>query len=222
MSGAAERRPIVVLISGRGSNMRALIDASGAPGSTYAVAAVLADQAGAPGLAAARNLGVEAQALAADGAGDRLAYDRRLAAAVARYSPTLVVLAGFMRILSAPFVAAYTGRILNIHPSLLPKYPGLHTHRRVLAARDGAHGATVHFVTSDLDAGPAVIQGRIEVAAGDDETRLGARVRAVEHRILPLAVGWFCGGRLACRDGKAWFDGKALDSPLLLPAVVSA
>ncbi|HUY84725.1 MAG TPA: formyltransferase family protein, partial [Steroidobacteraceae bacterium] len=124
--------------------------------------------------------------------------------------------------LSAPFVAAYANRILNIHPSLLPKYPGLHTHRRVLAAGDRAHGATVHFVTADLDAGPAVIQGRIEVAADDDETRLAARVQAVEHRILPLAVGWFCGGRLACRDGKAWFDGKALENPLLLTAAGSA
>jgi phosphoribosylglycinamide formyltransferase 1 len=124
------------------------------------------------------------------------------------------VLAGFMRILSAEFVNRFAGRILNIHPSLLPKYPGLHTHRRVLQAHDKEHGATVHFVTEQLDGGPAVIQARIAVAAQDDEASLAARVQAQEHRIYPLAVRWYCEGRLRCEGGHAWLDGRMLHGPV--------
>jgi phosphoribosylglycinamide formyltransferase-1 len=137
-----------------------------------------------------------------------------LAAAVKECSPSLVVLAGFMRILSPPFVAEFAGRMLNIHPSLLPKYPGLHTHRRALQAHDPEHGATVHFVTEKLDGGPPVIQARVAVTAADDEHSLALRVQTVEHRIYPLAVRWFCQGRLRYAEGRAWLDGRALTEPV--------
>jgi phosphoribosylglycinamide formyltransferase-1 len=209
---------IVVLISGRGSNMRALIEQSRTAGAPYAVAKVLSDTSDAPGLELARGLGVPAQAVPAQtapaGAAERAAYDVRLAAAIRDCSPSLIVLAGFMRILSAPFVAEFAGRILNIHPSLLPKYPGLHTHRRVLEAHEAQHGATVHFVTEQLDGGPPIIQARVAVAANDDEASLAARVQAVEHRIYPLAVRWFCEGRLRYAAEQAWLDGAVLREPV--------
>jgi phosphoribosylglycinamide formyltransferase-1 len=119
-----------------------------------------------------------------------------------------------MRILSTAFVDRYAGRLLNIHPSLLPRHPGLHTHRRALAAGDAEHGATVHFVTAELDGGPPVIQARVPIQPDDDEAALAARVNAVEHRIYPLAVDWYCTGRLLCRDGLAWLDGRALNAPV--------
>ncbi len=219
MSALPSRRPVVVLLSGRGSNMRCLVERARAADSPYFVAGVFADKASAPGLEIARDLQIPATALPAAGFADRKAYDLALAVEVAAREPALVVLAGFMRILSADFIARFPGRILNIHPSLLPEYPGLHTHRRVLAARERAHGATVHFVTEELDAGPLILQGRFAVAAEDDEASLAARVRAQEHRIYPLAVRWFCEGRLEQRDGLAWLDGAPLAKPLQLAAL---
>jgi phosphoribosylglycinamide formyltransferase 1 len=214
LSAPTQREPIVILISGRGSNMRALIEHSRDAASSYEVALVLSDKSAAAGLEAARDLGVPARAVVPVDPADRAAYDRALAAAIDPYAPSLVVLAGFMRILSGEFVAHYQGRILNIHPSLLPKYPGLHTHRRVLDAHETEHGATVHFVTEQLDGGPAVIQARIRVNPDDDADSLAARVQAEEHRIYPLAVRWFCEGRLRCAGGRAWLDGKALSVPV--------
>jgi phosphoribosylglycinamide formyltransferase-1 len=208
------RARIVVLISGRGTNMRALVERSGDPAMGYEVAAVLADRPDAAGLAIARDLGVPAHLVAADKSISRARYDQQLAAAIEPYAPTLIVLAGFMRILSPEFVARYEGRILNIHPALLPKYPGLHTHRRALEAGDEQHGATVHFVTAELDAGPAVIQARLRVEPGDDAQSLSARVQVLEHRIYPLAVRWFCSGRLRYAEGRAWLDGAPLGSPV--------
>ncbi len=206
--------------------MRALIERSRDPGAPYTVSKVFSDKADAAGLEVARGLGVPAQALTPAGmahraappaqtdAPTRAAYDAALAAAVNECSPSLVVLAGFMRILSPQFVANFAGRMLNIHPSLLPKYPGLHTHRRVLQAREPEHGATVHFVTEQLDGGPPVIQARIAVTAADDEVSLAAQVQTLEHRIYPLAVRWFCEGRLRYEGGLAWLDGRALDEPV--------
>jgi phosphoribosylglycinamide formyltransferase 1 len=194
--------------------MRALIEQSSDPGAPYTVAKVFSDQPDAAGLEVARNLGVPAQALAAAKTVDRAAYDHGLAAAISDCSPSLIVLAGFMRILSAQFVTRFAGRILNIHPSLLPKYPGLHTHRRALQAHESQHGATVHFVTAQLDGGPPVIQARVAVAASDDEASLAARVQAEEHRIYPLAVRWFCEGRLRYEAGHAWLDGQELREPV--------
>jgi phosphoribosylglycinamide formyltransferase-1 len=213
LSGAQTTQPIVILISGRGSNMRALIERSREPGAPYRVDHVFADQADAGGVQRARDLGVPAGVLPGQGM-DRIAYDRALAAAIDARAPSLIVLAGFMRILSAAFVANFAGRIVNIHPSLLPKFPGLHTHRRVLDAHETEHGATVHFVTEELDAGPQIIQARVAVMPGEDAGTLASRVQTLEHRIYPLAVRWFCEGRLRCRDGQAWLDGHLLREPV--------
>jgi phosphoribosylglycinamide formyltransferase-1 len=208
------QRQVVILISGRGSNMRSLIEHSRDPGAPYTVCRVFSDKPDAAGLELARALGVPAQALPATKTTDRAAYDRALAAAIQVYSPSLIVLAGFMRILSARFVRDFAGKILNIHPSLLPKFPGLHTHRRALEAHEPEHGATVHFVTERLDCGPGIIQARVAVAANDDEASLAGRVQALEHRIYPVAVRWFCEGRLRYDAGCAWLDGRLLREPV--------
>lgn len=206
---------VVVLISGRGSNMEALARA-GLEGRIAArVTAVISDRADAGGLARARELGIPASCVPASAFASRADYGLALAAAVDALSPGLVALAGFMRILDGGFVRRFEGRLLNIHPSLLPAYPGLHTHRRVLEAGDAVHGCTVHFVTEALDAGPAVIQARVPVLPGDTEASLSARVQRWEHRIYPEAVGWFAAGRLAWRDGAAWLDGRRLERPVL-------
>jgi phosphoribosylglycinamide formyltransferase 1 len=222
LTKASHREPIVILVSGRGSNMRALIEDSRAPDAAYSVSEVISDQADAAGLESARSLGIPARAIAYVRGTDRSEYDTLLADAIEERSPTLLVLAGFMRILSAPFVERFAGRILNIHPSLLPKYPGLHTHRRALEAHDAEHGATVHFVTEQLDGGPPVIQVRVPVVPGDTESSLGKRVMVQEHRIYPLAVRWFCEGRLHCEAGRAWLDGRPLSEPIQLSAIEEA
>jgi phosphoribosylglycinamide formyltransferase-1 len=216
VSNPAERLPIAVLISGRGSNLRALIERSRDPRSAYRVAEVFCDQPDAPGLELARAAQIPTRTLLARTYADRIAYDQALAAAIDANAPTLIVLAGFMRILSAPFVQRFEGRLLNIHPSLLPKYPGLHTHRRALEAHDLEHGATVHFVTAELDGGPRIVQGSVAIQADDDESRLAARVQVQEHKIYPLAVGWYCEGRLRQQDGAAWLDGRRLREPVRL------
>jgi phosphoribosylglycinamide formyltransferase-1 len=218
LSTAKQRRPIVILISGRGSNMRALIEASRRPGAAYTVAQVLSDQPDAAGLASARESGIAVQAVPCPKGTSRQAYGERLAAAIDPSEPALVALAGFMRILSPGFVHHYAGRLLNIHPSLLPKYTGLHTHRRALNAGDAEHGATVHFVTEQLDEGPRIVQARVPVHAGDTEDSLSARVIAQEHRIYPLAVDWFCQGRLRSDNQRAWLDDKPLDTPVQFSA----
>jgi phosphoribosylglycinamide formyltransferase 1 len=218
LSGAPPRQPIVILISGRGSNMRALIERSRDPGAAYAVSLVLADNADAAGLGAAREMGVATQALARNKR-PRAEYDDLLAGAIAQASPALIALAGFMHILSARFVERFAGKILNIHPSLLPKYAGLHTHRRAIEAHETEHGATVHFVTEQLDGGPRVLQSRVQVMAGDSEETLSRRVLAQEHIIYPLAVNWFCQGRLRCESGLASLDGRPLNEPVQLKDV---
>ncbi len=154
---------------------------------------------------------------------DREAMTRPWPTYIDRYDPGLVVLAGFMRILTPRFVGRYAGRLLNIHPSLLPKFRGLHTHRRALEAGEAVHGASVHFVTAELDGGPVVVQARVPVLPGDDPETLGARVLATEHRIYPLAVGWFAAGRLRLgTDGQPRLDGAVLDGPLLLEDLEAA
>lgn len=204
----------MVLISGRGSNLRALAETARTPGSPFEISGVVSDQPAAAGLQWASAAGIPARAVIASRDQPRAIYDEGLAAAIDAQRPTLVVLAGFMRILSAGFVERYAGRLLNIHPSLLPKYAGLHTHRRVLEAGDREHGATVHFVTEQLDGGPRVLQGRIAVAASDTEETLAARLIMMEHRIYSLAVLWFAQGRLACRGPLAYLDGAALVEPV--------
>ena len=210
------RQPIVILISGRGSNMRALIEHSQAEPSAYSVSAVISDKPDAGGLDLAARLGVATRALPAVKGMERAAYDTILAAVIEEYSPSLVVLAGFMRILSAQFVEHFAGRVLNIHPSLLPKFTGLHTHRRALDAQETEHGVTVHFVSEQLDGGPRVLQARVPVLPGDTEAGLSERVLTREHVVYPLAVDWFCQGRLRWAAGKALLDDKTLEQPVQL------
>jgi len=210
---AAPPIKLAILISGRGSNMEALASACASGALAARVAIVIADRSGAAGLDAARARGLETAAVVH--AGDRGAFERALEAVLERHRPDAVALAGFMRVLSAEFVAQYPGRMFNIHPSLLPKYRGLDTHRRVLAAGDAVHGASVHFVTPELDAGPVVLQSQVAVLPGDSEATLAARVLATEHVIYPRVLGWFADGRLVWRDDAAWLDGRRLTAPLL-------
>jgi len=186
---------VAILISGRGSNMRALVEA-GIP-----VAAVVSNEASAAGLEFARARHLPTAVVAHTAYPSRAAFDDALAAEIDRFGPKLVVLAGFMRILTPAFVRRYEGRLLNIHPSLLPAFSGLHTHARALAAGVKIHGATVHFVTPELDHGPIVIQAAVPVRSGDDEAALAARVLVQEHRIYPEAVRWFLDGKLAIDAG---------------------
>ncbi len=197
-----------VLISGRGSNMLALERATRDGRIDGAIVSVISDRADAAGLPAARTLGLEASVLESARGEDREAFGLRLSDRIRELGAELVVLAGFMRILSDGFVREWRGRILNIHPSLLPALRGLHTHRRVIKSGDQEHGCTVHFVVEELDAGPAVIQGRLAVRPGEDENTLSARVQRLEHIIYPRAVGWFAAGRLEWQDGVALLDGR--------------
>jgi phosphoribosylglycinamide formyltransferase-1 len=192
---------IVILISGRGSNMQS-IAAAGLP-----VAAVIANRADAAGLAFARASGIATAVVEHRGFASREAFDAALAAGIDAFAPRLVVLAGFMRVLSASFVERYAGRLINIHPSLLPAFPGLHTHRRALDAGVKIHGCTVHFVTPELDHGPIIAQAAVPVRPGDDEAALAARVLAEEHRLLPRAVRWFLDGRLDIAAGRVTLAG---------------
>jgi phosphoribosylglycinamide formyltransferase-1 len=218
MSAPAGRLPLVVLASGRGSNLQAIVQSIEAGRLAADVRAVLSDRPDAPALDWSRSRGIEAVALPAAAFADRARYDAALAERVAGFEPGLVVLAGFMRILGPVFVDAFEGRMVNIHPSLLPRHRGLATHRRVLEAGEHEHGASVHFVTRELDGGPVVLQARVPVRDDDDEASLAARVLEQEHRIYPAAIGWLAAGRLRYRDGAAWLDGRRLDHPVVVEA----
>jgi len=212
MSSGTQPR-LAILISGRGSNMCAIVRACQAGAIGAQVALVIADRAGAPGLVSARALGVATAQLSEASGG--AAFETELAALLAARRADFIALAGFMRVLSASFVAAYLGRMLNVHPSLLPAYRGLHTHRRVLAAAGTEHGASVHFVTTELDGGPVVLQSKVAVLPGDTEATLAARVLATEHIIYPRALSWFAARRLTWQDGAAWLDGRRLAAPVV-------
>jgi len=199
-------KSLVILISGRGSNMQALVEAG------FAVKAVISNRADAAGLAWAAARGIATATVDHKAFAGREAFDAALAAAIDAHTPELVVLAGFMRILTPGFVKHYAGRMLNIHPSLLPAFTGLDTHARALAAGVKLHGCTVHFVTPELDHGPIVIQAAVPVRAGDDEAALAARVLAQEHRIYAQAVRWFGEGRLVIEMGVVRVKGSGADS----------
>jgi phosphoribosylglycinamide formyltransferase-1 len=192
---------IVILISGRGSNMEAIVRSCAEQGWTAQVVAVIANRPTAGGLAHAAERGIATAVVDHQAHAERDAFDAELARTVDGYTPDLLVLAGFMRILGTAFVQRYAGRMLNIHPSLLPAFPGLHTHQRALDAGCKAVGATVHFVTPELDHGPIVMQSVVPVRPGDDEAALQARVLATEHTIYPLAVRWFIEGKLRVANG---------------------
>lgn len=200
----------VVLISGRGSNLQALLD------SRLPVSAVISNRAEAAGLAIARARGVATRVVEHRAYAAREAFDDALAAEIERFAPRVLVLAGFMRLLTPGFVGRYAGRVLNIHPSLLPAFPGLDTHRRALAAGVKVHGCTVHFVTETLDSGPIVIQAALPVRATDTPESLASRVLAQEHLIYPRAVRWLLEGRLVIRDGVVHVEGA--DAQLVVAA----
>ena len=193
---------ITVLISGRGSNLVALIDAVGAGKIAGRITQVISNRPGAPGLAHAARAGIATRVVDHKAYASREAFELALAAAIDEDKPDLVVLAGFMRVLGADFVRRYEGRMLNIHPSLLPAYPGLDTHRRALADGATRHGCSVHFVTATVDGGPIVAQAEVPVLPGDDESALAARVLEAEHRLFPEVVGLYCSGRLVLENGR--------------------
>lgn len=205
--------PVVILISGTGSNMLRLAELAQQSELPIEIKAVISDR-DAKGLHTAATLGIATEVLSPKQFSDRLAFDKALAERVASYQPQLVVLAGFMRILSSQFIRSFADRILNIHPSLLPKYRGLHTHQRALDAGDTEHGASVHFVTEELDGGPIIIQARLPILADDTAQTLAGRVLQQEHRIFPEAVRLFASGRLKSAHGKAWLDDQELAQPL--------
>jgi len=195
-------KSIVILISGRGSNMEALLDAR----LPARVAAVISNNPQARGLGTAQARGIATAVVDHRAFPDRTAFDAALATEIDRHRPDLVVLAGFMRILTEPFIARYRGRLINIHPSLLPTFTGLDTHRRALAAGVQIHGCTVHFVAPEVDSGPIIAQAAVPVLPGDTEEQLAARVLAEEHRIYPQAVRWFIEGKLKLEDGRVRID----------------
>ncbi|MFJ2522445.1 phosphoribosylglycinamide formyltransferase [Pseudomonas capeferrum] len=201
---------VVVLLSGSGSNLQALIDSCSSEDSPVRIRAVVSNRADAYGLQRAAAAGIDTAVLDHTGFDGREAFDAALMARIDGFAPDLVVLAGFMRILSGGFVRHYQGRLLNIHPSLLPKYKGLHTHRRALEAGDAEHGCSVHFVTEELDGGPLVVQAVVPMTSDDTAESLAQRVHHQEHQIYPLAVHWFAEGRLRLGEHGALLDGQPL------------
>ncbi|HEY6941321.1 phosphoribosylglycinamide formyltransferase [Dokdonella sp.] len=209
---------IAVLASGRGSNLQALIDAQRQGALPIELVLVASDKVDAHALRRAEAAGIPTLALAPGSAPSRAAYDAELFGRVAAYAPDLIVLAGFMRIIDPAALAPWAGRIVNIHPSLLPKYPGLHTHRRAIEAGDALHGATVHYVTAELDGGPPIACAEIPVHVGDTPERLAERLLAEEHRLLVACIALIAAGRIALDGTRVRLDGAALASPLCLGA----
>ncbi len=202
---------IVVLISGNGSNLQAVIDRLSV-NEHAEVVAVFSNKQEAFGLERARSANIDANFVDPKAFESREAFDKQLMTEIDRYQPDLIVLAGYMRILSDEFVEHYLGKMLNIHPSLLPKYPGLHTHQRAIDAGDSEHGTSVHFVTAELDGGPVILQAKVPVFSDDDAEILAQRVQSQEHNIYPLVVEWFVAERLVIQGGVALLDGKVLSA----------
>lgn len=200
---------IVVLISGSGSNLQAIMDSIDAGQINGRIEAVLSNKAEAYGLERARNSNIPTLVLKHTDFDSRESFDQAMIKQIDTYQPDLIVLAGFMRILTAEFVRHYNGRMFNIHPSLLPKYKGLHTHQRAIDAGDKEHGCTVHFVSEELDGGPLAIQGKVSIDPEDTSESLQQKVHKVEHIIYPQAVGLFCSDRLIWSDAGVTLDGKA-------------
>ena len=213
MSG--DRCKTAILISGSGSNLQSFIDREANGDIELDLAVVISNRADAYGLVRAQKAGIATACVDHGEFGNREDFDRAVAAKLDEWQPELLVLAGFMRILSPWFVRHYKGRVLNIHPALLPDYPGLDTHQRVLDAGETWHGSTVHFVTDELDRGPRILQGRLAVHPGEQADELCARVQAVEHRIYPEAANWFGQRRLKFSQGEAWLDGTLLEEPVV-------
>jgi phosphoribosylglycinamide formyltransferase-1 len=207
---------VVVFASGRGSNFAALLAAQLRGDLPIHLGALLSDKARAPALELARNAGIAAVALSPRDYPDRAAFDRALFARAAEFSPDLIVLTGFMRVIDAIVIAQWRGKVINIHPSLLPEYPGLHTHQRVLDAGEAMHGSSVHFVTAELDGGPVIAQVDLPIESGDTADTLAARLLTQEHRLLVAAVGLIACGRIALGADGVLCDGQTLSRPLKL------
>ncbi|OHY92673.1 phosphoribosylglycinamide formyltransferase [Vibrio rotiferianus] len=203
---------IVVLISGNGSNLQAILEACEANMPNAQVAAVFSNKADAYGLERAKQFDVKGHFVDPKAFESREDFDAELMKQIDEYQPDVIVLAGYMRILSGAFVSHYLGKMINIHPSLLPKYPGLHTHQRAIDAGDKEHGTSVHFVTEELDGGPVVLQAKVPVFEDDDADALAARVQTQEHNIYPMVTKWLVDGRLSMTEGKAYLDGFELDA----------
>ena len=214
MTESTRHATAAVLISGGGSNLQSLIDAAVSGDIAMQIAVVLSNKPDAKGLERARGAGIATECIENKDYEDRQTFDRALAETIDNYAPDLLILAGFMRILSTEFVAHYSGRILNIHPSLLPAYPGLHTHQRAIDNHDAWHGCTVHFVTDELDGGPPIIQARVPVKPDDTAETLAARVLKLEHQIYPVAADLLAGGRIRCESGTVYFDDAPLEQPI--------
>jgi phosphoribosylglycinamide formyltransferase-1 len=207
--------PVAVVISGRGSNMEAIARAAQSAGSRYQVVRVIADRDNAGGLARAAALGIPTSVVPVKQFPDRESFDAALAREIDASGAQLVALAGFMRILSPGFVHRFADKLLNIHPSLLPRYKGLDTHARAIAAGDSHHGASVHYVTAELDGGPVIMQGRLRLRPGDTPETVSARVHALEHIIYPHVCSLIAAGRIECRGGTVYFDNQPLAAPLV-------
>lgn len=212
------RFSLVVLCSGRGSNLQALIDASKSGALPAEIAAVCSDKPDCAALTRAQEAGIAARALRPRAFADRAAFDRALFDTVAEFNPDLVVLAGYMRIIDPTVVGQWHGRMINIHPSLLPKYPGLRTHERAIEAGDAEHGSSVHFVTAELDGGPVIAQAVLPIVAGDTADSLAARLLPLEHHLLVAATRAIACGEIALDGDRITLGGKPLAAPLRLDA----
>lgn len=204
----------VILISGSGTNLQSFIDKVASGELDLELCLVFSNRPDAFGLERARKAGIPTACIEHGDFADRESFDRAVAAVIDEYAPGLIVLAGFMRILSPWFVQRYEGKVLNIHPALLPKYPGLNTHQRALDAGDEWHGSTVHFVTEELDGGPRILAGRLRIEPGETAAELQHRVQAIEHRIYPEAAGLVGSGRVRFRDGQALLDEEVANEPI--------
>lgn len=216
MTACCEKLRVVVLLSGSGSNLQAIIDQRDEM--SIEICAVVSNKADAYGLERAERVGITTRILDHKAFADRDSYDRALLQLVDGFNPGLVVMAGFMRILTAAFVNHFHGRMLNIHPSLLPKFRGLHTHQRALDEGETTHGVSIHFVTEELDGGPLIAQAQVLVKPDDDAETLGARVLKREHRLYPMAIQWFAEGRLRLADDRLELDDGVLDGPVIFSA----
>jgi len=213
-TGTDTRLPIVILISGSGSNLQAIIDATENDSLHADIRAVISNRSDAYGLERARQHGIKTAAIDHNDFADRASFDQALQNCIDQYQPQLIVLAGFMRILTETFVDHYQGRMVNIHPSLLPAYTGLNTHQRAIDAGDAEHGVSIHFVTNELDGGPVISQARVAIHAHDKAEDLAQRVLDQEHHLYPQTLEWFCQGRIRQQDNQAIFDGQPLHKPL--------
>ena len=222
MSESPARASAAVLISGGGTNLQSIIDASLSGQIDMKIDVVVSNKPDARGLDRARQANIPVECVDNRNFEERQSFDAALIDVIDGYDSGLIILAGFMRILTPEFVAHYSGRILNIHPSLLPAYPGLHTHRRAIDNNDEWHGCTVHFVTDKLDGGPPIIQGRVPVLADDDADILAARVLETEHKIYPIAADLVANGRVRYENGAAFLDGGLLEQPLPYPECLAS